>query len=97
MSNRVYYTAEAEDLMKRRSLFTALAMLAVGLGIGALVAMLLAPEEGEKFRRAIADAVEEGYRRGRHATDEALGQLEKDVPNLRKRVDSLLNKMPMRN
>ncbi len=97
MSNRVYYTAEAEELMKRRSLFTALAMLAVGLGIGALVAMLFAPDEGEKTRRMLAEAVEEGYRRGRHATDDALGQLEKDIPNLRKRVDALLSKMPMRN
>lgn len=97
MSNRVYYTAEAEDLMKRRSLFTALAMLAVGLGIGALVAMLLAPGDGEKTRRVLADALEEGYRRGRQATDDALGQLERDIPNLRKRVDSLLSKMPTRN
>jgi gas vesicle protein len=97
MSNRVYYSAEAEELMQRRSMVTALAMMVVGLGIGALIAMLFAPGEGEKTRRMVADAIEESYRRGRDATDDALSQLEKDIPNLRKRVDSMLSKTPLRN
>ena len=97
MSNRVYYSAEAEALMQRRSLVTAFAMLVVGLGIGALIAMLFAPGEGDKTRRMITDAVEDSYRRGRQATDDALSQLEKDIPNLRKRVDSVLSKTPLRN
>lgn len=89
-NSRIYYSEEAENKMKKRQLVDALLFTGLGIGIGSAVALLLAPNNGETNREIIANALEEGYERGRETTDEALSQLEKEVPDLRKRVNKLV-------
>jgi gas vesicle protein len=65
----------------------------LGIGIGSAVSLLLAPNSGEATREIITSTLEEGFQRGREATDEALNQLEQEVPNLRERVNELVGKI----
>lgn len=93
MSSRIYYSEEAEHQMKRQRLVDALMFTGLGIGIGSAIALLLAPNSGETTRELIANTLEEGFQRGRESTDEALSQLEHEVPNLRQRVNDLINKV----
>jgi len=92
MTDRIYYSSEAEQIAKTRQTVGLLAFLMLGLGVGAATALLFAPQEGERTRKMVADALDEGFRRGREATDDALAQLEEEFPNLRKKVESTLSK-----
>jgi gas vesicle protein len=93
MSNRIYYSEEAEKTMKRQRFVDALMYAGLGIGIGSAVALLLAPNEGEKTREFIANTLGEGFQRGRESTDQALSQLEQEIPNLRERVNDLVGKI----
>jgi gas vesicle protein len=93
MSNRIYYSEEAEKTMRRQRVVNALIFTGLGIGIGSVVMLFLAPNDGEKTREFIANTLEEGFQRGRESTDEALSQLEQEVPNLRERVNNLVDKI----
>jgi hypothetical protein len=93
MTNRIYYSEKAEKTMKRQHFVDALMFTGLGIGIGSAVALLLAPNEGEKTREFITNTVEEGFQRSRETTDQALSQLEQEVPNLRGRVNDLVGKI----
>lgn len=92
MSSRIYYSKEAERIAKREQTLSIAVFLALGLGIGAVLALMFAPRKGQETREAIADALEDGYRRGIEATQEALQDLEPEVPDLRKRIERLIHK-----
>lgn len=93
MTGRIYYSEEAEQTMARRRLLDALLFTGLGIGVGSAIALLLAPNNGEQTREFITNTLAEGFQRGREATDEALGQLEQEVPNLRERVNELVGKI----
>lgn len=88
---RIYYSQEAERVAKRQRLLTIVIFMALGVGLGAVIALLFAPDEGEKTRRLISEAAQDGFRRGRDTTSDALRQLEPEFPDLRKRVDELIS------
>lgn len=90
MPERIYYSQEAERMAKQQRLVSMLLFMAIGLGVGALIAILFAPDEGEKTRKLIAEAVEDGFKRGSESVTDALKDLEPEFPDLRKRVDGLL-------
>jgi hypothetical protein len=93
MSNsRIYYSEKAEKTMKRQRFVDALMFTGLGIGIGSAVALLMAPNAGEKTRELITNTLEEGFQRGRESTDQALSQLEQEVPNLRGRVNGLVGR-----
>lgn len=91
MPDRIYYSDEAERVAKRQQALYVLLFMVVGLAIGGVIAILFAPDEGAKTRRLITDALEDGYRRGRDSTMDALAQLEPEFPDLRQKVDGLLS------
>jgi gas vesicle protein len=93
MSDRIYYSKETERVVKRQRIVNALTFTGLGIGLGALFALLFAPDEGEKTREMITDALEEGYRRGREATADALDQFDLEIPNLREKVDGMRDKV----
>lgn len=92
MNDRIYYSRKAEELMKRQQAAGAVIFLLVGLGIGLILALLFAPQVGEKTRSLIVEALEEGFRGGQEAILEATGQLEEEVPGLRQRLEGLLKR-----
>jgi len=93
MTNRIYYSEEAEAMMKRQRILDILTFTGLGIGIGSAIALLLAPNNGQKTREMLANTLEEGFQRGRATTDEALSQLEQEIPNLRERVNELVSKI----
>lgn len=92
MNDRVYYSRKAEELVKRQQVVGGAIFLLVGLGIGTILALLFAPNVGEKTRKLIAEALEDGFKSGQETVWEATSQLEKDVPDLRKRLEGLLKR-----
>jgi len=92
MPDRIYYSEEARRLMERRQLMGVLAAFSLGLIIGSALALLFAPQEGEKTRQIMRDTLEEGFERGRRATDDALSQLEDEIPNLRSKVEETVKR-----
>jgi gas vesicle protein len=91
MSNRTYYSREAEARAAREEGISLASFLMVGLALGALIALLFAPKEGKKLREEIAGNVQEGINSGRDASMTALQRLEKEFAELRKQVDDRLN------
>jgi gas vesicle protein len=92
MNDRIYYSRRAEELAKRQQTIGAVTFLALGLGIGAVLALLFAPNVGEKTRKLVTDALEEGFKHGQEAILDAANQLEREYPELRKRIESVLNR-----
>lgn len=91
--SRIYYSDQAERLAKQQQVLYLVIFMAVGLGIGAILALLFAPDEGDKTRKAIASAVEDGYRRGIETASETLRQLEPEFPNIRERYNHLVGSL----
>lgn len=96
MNTRIYYSKDAERLAKQWQLLRGLSFISLGLAVGTAVALLFAPNKGEETRQLITDAVEQGYQRGREATEEALKQLENEYPDLRKKVSQIIEDIQQR-
>lgn len=92
MNDRIYYSREAEMRANRDRVVGVMTFLALGLGIGAALALLFAPKSGEKTRAEIARSMEDGLERGGEATTSALKQLSKDFSDMRKSVEERLER-----
>ena len=90
-NDRVYYSHDAETQARRE--MTALTMLALtlGLGIGALLALLFAPSSGKKARRDLAQSMGEDWENGRDAVDPLVKRLEEKFSELLKNVEERVN------
>ena len=65
-----------------------LIFLAVGLGIGATLALLFTPSSGKKTRRNLARNMEQGLRTGRETAEPVVKRLEAEFGALRKNVEA---------
>ena len=54
MSNRMYYSTEAEKQARAERTLLALVFTTLGLSIGAAIALMFAPMEGGKLRNELA-------------------------------------------
>lgn len=87
MNDRIYYSREAEmQAMQERSALVLL-FLALGLGIGAVLALMFAPASGKRIREDIAKNVEEGLHSGRENLEPVVKRLESEFAELRKNLD----------
>ena len=57
LNNRMYYSREAESQAQRERFVLAIIVLALGLGFGAAVALLFAPQSGDRTRKVLTDSV----------------------------------------
>lgn len=87
MNDRIYYSREAETQAMRERTTAVLAFFFVGITIGTVLALLFAPRSGDKTRSDIAEALEDGFKEGRKASNETIERLEKDFADLRKRLE----------
>jgi len=55
MSDRMYYSNEAKKQARAERTLLALVFTALGLSIGAAIALLFAPTDGENFRSELSD------------------------------------------
>ncbi len=82
-NNRTFYSHAAELRSNRKNT----ALVAFALGIGAAVALLLAPNSGEKTREDLTNSIEQGVNKGQDLAGPALKRLEKELAELRQKFE----------
>lgn len=58
-SDRIYYSKEAEELAGRQRFILVITAIALGVGFGSVIALLLAPQSGTKTRQQLSSQMEE--------------------------------------
>ena len=91
MNDRTYYSREAEMRASRERFAAVTIFLALGLGIGAALALMFAPRSGDKTRAELASTLNDSLDTSRDATNKTISRLEKDFGDLRKKVEERLN------
>jgi len=86
-NDRVYYSHDAETQAKREMAAITVLVLALGMGIGALLAFLFAPFSGKKARHELAQSMGEEWKNGREAVDPLMKRIEEKFGELRKNVE----------
>ncbi len=86
-NDRVYYSHDAEVHAVREMTKLVILCLLAGLGIGATMALLFAPESGKNTRKDLAKNIEEGLKSGRETLEPVVKQIEGDLAELRKNVE----------
>jgi gas vesicle protein len=92
MSDRVYYSREAEMRAQRERTMMAIVLLGFGLGVGAIMALLFAPRSGEEVRKEITDRIEPGLERARDVTNHTVENLQRDLTRLRDDMESRMGR-----
>lgn len=90
MNDRIYYSREAEQMAAQQRTILALVVMLLGLGLGAVVALLFAPRKGEDIRNEIAKEAGTIYENGRETTNKTLKELQKDFDKLRGDIEERL-------
>jgi gas vesicle protein len=90
MNDRIYYSKEAEERAQRERATAVLIFMALGLGVGAVLALLFAPKSGDKTRAELAHTLNDGLEVPREATQKAFKNLEKEFQDFRKKVEDAL-------
>ncbi len=90
MNDRIYYSREAEQMAAQQRTILALIVMLLGLGLGAVVALLFAPRKGDDVRKDLADQAGHLYDNGREATSKTMKELQKDIDKLRGDVEERL-------
>jgi len=84
-TDRIYYSRDAEMQAMRDKTLLAVVLMAVGLGIGAALALLFAPAAGTETRHEIAHKFEAGVNDGRDTVEPMMKKLEHEIADLRQR------------
>lgn len=93
MSERIYYSQEAEEKAMRKITVMTVMWLMLGLGVGAVMALLYAPKSGKKTRRELAKNFEDGFGSSQDAFEPMIKRLEKEMGELRESVEDRFAKM----
>ncbi len=93
MNDRTYYSREAEMRANRDRIMSTIPMLVFAMAIGIAIALFLAPDSGEKTREQLAGRVNDRLEGGRDATGHAMKRLEKEISDLRRKVEDRLEAM----
>lgn len=84
MTQRIYYSQQAEAQAQRQQFFLTVLVAGLGISLGTIFGLLFAPQSGEKTRQQIEEQVEQASRDlGEHA--------EKLRSNVEKRLQPITN------
>ncbi|MCC7446468.1 MAG: YtxH domain-containing protein [Anaerolineae bacterium] len=89
MSDRSYYNSGTEMQANQDQIASIIVFLVVGLAIGAVLALMFAPDSGEKTRKNLAKTVEDAlpFMERPDPTTQTIRRLEKEFADLRHRVE----------
>ncbi len=79
MNDRIYYSREAEMQASREKTMAVFLFLAIGIGLGGVLALLFAPKSGDKMRKELAGTLEDRF-----------NSVEKEVTRLGKQAEERL-------
>lgn len=82
MTDRIYYSRDAERIAERDKAIRNVLFLGLGLGTGAILALLFAPKSGDKIREDLIEIVGDGFDSGRETTSSAIKRLETQISDL---------------
>lgn len=85
--DRTYYSRDAKMRVMRNLTVLSGLILLIGLGTGAVLALLFAPAPGKQTRHNLAKTIEEGLQTGRDAVEPVVKQLEEQFSDLRETVE----------
>jgi hypothetical protein len=95
MADRTYYGEDTDAGTRYQSeqspnFMQAFPLMFIALAVGAIVALLFAPETGEKTRKQLSHAVEERFDDvvDRKALNKTMKRLEREMSDLRHKVES---------
>jgi gas vesicle protein len=91
MSERTYYSQEAELRAKRQTLATAGLVLVLGVGVGAVLAMLFAPKI-EEYAGEAGHALNKGMKSGSKHARHMVSKLSDEVGDLSKQASKIVSK-----
>lgn len=74
LNNRMYYSREAEIRAERERVMLAALVAIVGVGFGLALAMLFAPQSGEKTRQMLVDSAGNLIETVQHKVEKAVQQ-----------------------
>lgn len=83
MNERMYYSAQAEQEARREKLLLVLVSVGLSVSISTMLAMLFAPQSGDKTRQMIADSVKDALDKGQAAAQSAGEQIRESAESLR--------------
>lgn len=91
MNQRIYYSEAAQRTSQRQQLILALAVASVSLSLGALIALLFAPDTGENIRHEIRDQLDELLERSSETSREAADNVRHNAERIRDDVEERIN------
>ncbi|MBN2292134.1 MAG: YtxH domain-containing protein [Pirellulales bacterium] len=92
-NDRVYYSHAAETHARRVMAAFTMFALTLGVGIGAMVALLFAPSSGKQARHDLAQSIGDDWENGRNAVDPMIRRLEDKVAELVKKVEERVTQL----
>jgi gas vesicle protein len=78
----MYYSREAEMRANREKMMSVMLFMALGLGIGGVLALLFAPKSGDKIRAELGSAFEDRF-----------SGVEKELTSLGKKIEERIRDM----
>jgi len=84
-TDRIYYSRDAELQATRDKTVMAVILMAIGVGVGAMLALLFAPAAGTETRHDLAHKFEAGVNDGRDTVEPMMKKLEHEIADLRQR------------
>lgn len=88
-NNRTYYSNDA----KMRATRNTSALLILALGVGAAIALMFAPNSGEKTREDLTHGLEQGVSKGHDMAEPTLKRLEKELAELRQKLEDKVDEV----
>ena len=70
MNDRIYYSREAEQRARRDLVMLSVIVSAFGIGVGAVIALLLAPRPGEETRRHLSETINQAANQAAKTVEE---------------------------
>jgi len=92
MSERIYYSHEAAQRAYRERLIMALIVASFCIGIGAVLALLLAPRTGNETRRQLSESIDQAGQHGRAVAESVIQNVRESASKLQEDVQSRLKK-----
>lgn len=84
MNERIYYSREAAARAQRERFMIALVVTGLGMAMGAVLALLLAPRSGDETRRQLGETLEQAASQGRGVAEQIVYTVKENADKLGK-------------